>query len=88
MSIKDTTPKFSTSNFYLASFLMVKGMTLTGLDKTNPKRCEFIFEDVPARLQLSDAFAFANENDQVLLVDARRMIAAIKNLKEKLYEDR
>lgn len=86
MKTKDT-PKFATSNFYLAAFLLVKGLSLSALDRTNPKRCEFIFEDTSAREKLVQDFAFANENDQVLLVDARRMIAAIKNLKEKLYED-
>ena len=87
MNNKDTAKKFSTSNFYLACFLLVKGMSLIGLDRTDPKRCEFIFEDTSTREKLSNDFAFANENDQCLLVDARRLIAAIKNLKEKLYED-
>ena len=83
----NNTPKFSTSNFYLAAFLLVKGLSLIRLDRTNPKRCEFVFDDTAEREPLAQAFAFANENDQVLLVDARRIIAAIKNLKEKLYED-
>ncbi len=83
-----TKNKYSTSSFYPACFLLAKGMRLIGIDRTNPHRCEFVFEDSPERERLLHDFSFAFDNDPAVLVDARRLIAAIKMLKEKIYEDR
>lgn len=86
MNTKHKERKYSTSSFYSACFLLAKGMHLIGIDRTNPRRCEFVFEDSPERERLLHDFSFAFDNDPVVLVDARRLITAIKTLKEKLYE--
>lgn len=88
MTAEDKNPKYSTSSFYPACFALAKGMHLTGIDRTNPHRCEFVFEDSPERERLLQAFNFAPDDDPTVLVDARRLITAIKMLKEKLYQDR
>jgi len=80
--------KYATSNFYPACFLLVRGMRLIEIDRTTPHRCEFVFEDRPERERLLQDFSFAPDDDPAVLVDARRMVTAIKMLKEKLYQDR
>ncbi|MFA7329090.1 MAG: DUF5659 domain-containing protein [Candidatus Ratteibacteria bacterium] len=80
--------KYSTSSFYPACFLLAREMRLIGINRTNSRRCEFIFEDSSEREQLLQDFSFAPDNDPAVLVDARRLITAIKVLKEKLYQDR
>ena len=83
-----TKNKYSTSSFYPACFLLAKGMRLIEIDRTNPHRCAFVFEDNPEREGLLHNFSFAPDNDPTILVDARRMVTAIKLLKENLYQDR
>lgn len=88
MTTKHKKHKYSTSSFYPACFLLAKGMCLIEIDRTNPHRCEFVFEDRPEREKLLQGFSFAPDNDPGVMVDTRRLIAAIKTLKEKLYQDR
>lgn len=56
--------KYSTSSFYPACFLLAKGMHLTGIDRTNPHRCEFVFEDSPEREGLLRDFSLKKEGKQ------------------------
>ena len=77
---------FNTSNFYLASFLYVKGIELVGIDRTDPRRSQFVFNDTPERENIVQAFNFAGEDAEQVRVDARKMITAIKQLKDKLYQ--
>ena len=88
MSGEKKKQEYSTSNFYPACFLLAKGMRLIGIVRTTPRRCSFVFEDSPEREGLLHNFNFAGDNDPTVLVDSRRLIAAIKMLKEKLYQDR
>ncbi len=75
-------------SFYQAAFLFSKGMELVNIDKiSNPKRATFVFVDSPNREDLLHAFSFGKENDQTTLIDARKLITAIRTLKEKLYQD-
>jgi hypothetical protein len=78
---------FSSSNFYLTAFLIAKGMILTEVDKTDPRRAQFVLVDAPEREALLDSFNFGGKEDQIASVDARDFIAAIKTLKDKLYQD-
>jgi len=79
---------FTTSNFYLASFLFSKGLELSGIDKiTNPKRANFIFVETPIREELVDRFNFAKEDDVAVLIDARKFVVSQKTLKDRLYQD-
>jgi hypothetical protein len=78
---------FRLSNFYLAAFLFAKGMELANVDKiTDPKRAQFVFVDEPIREALVGSFNFGKEDDEEVLVDARKLVAAIKTLKDKLYQ--
>ena len=78
---------FSTSNFYLATFLFAKGLQLVDIDRSERSRCKFVFLDTAQRQSLVDAFNFGQDNDALVLLDARKVISAIKTLKERLYEN-
>ena len=84
---KDTDKNQSTTNFYLAVFLSVKGLDLIGIDRSDAKRARFIFAESPQWKQFIEAFSFAKDNDPKILIDARKFIVVIKSLKDKLYQD-
>lgn len=48
---------YRTSDFYVAAFLLLKGLQIQGLDRHNPRRCDFIFLDREDRPQLVQSFA-------------------------------
>lgn len=77
---------FKTQNFYQAAFIFAEGMELVDIDRTDPKKCQFVFIDRPEREQLLASFNFAKEDAPEVLVDARKLITAIKALKDKLYQ--
>jgi len=77
---------FSTNNFYLASFLFSKGLELVNIDRTDPRKCEFVFLDTSIREYLVEVFNFGKENEQELMVDFRKAVLAIRTLKDKLYQ--
>ena len=81
----NTNKNYSITNFYLAAFLLTKGLNLVGIDRTNPQRSRFQFVKSPQWERLIEAFSFAKDNDPEVLIDARKFVTAIKSLKEKLY---
>lgn len=78
---------YRTANFYQASFLFAKGLELVSIDHTDQKKCVFVFIDTPLRELFVGAFNFGKENDSETIIDARKLISAIKLLKERLYQD-
>ncbi len=79
---------FRLQSFYLAAFLFAKGMELVNVDRiSNQRRATFVFLDSPDREDLIESFNFGKEDDSAVSVDARKLIAAIRTLKEKLYQD-
>ncbi|MEK7539570.1 MAG: DUF5659 domain-containing protein [Patescibacteria group bacterium] len=78
---------FKTTNFNLASFLFVKGIELANIDRLdNQKRQTFVFVENPQTEELIHEFDYAKENDEIVMVDARKLIYATKQLKDKLYQ--
>ena len=79
---------YRTTNFNLASFLFVKGQELANIDKLeNQKRATFVFIENPQMEELVHEFDYAKENEEIVMVDARKLIYASKQLKEKLYQN-
>ena len=79
---------WKTSSFYVACFLFAKDQTLVNIDKvTDVKRSQFVFLDSPEREQLLQNFNFAKENSPEVMVDARKFVTAIKQLKQGLYQE-
>lgn len=78
---------FRTSSFYTACFLFAKEQVLVNIDKvTDPKRAHFVFLDSPERELLLQEFNYAKENAPGVLIDTRKFITSIKQLKDKLYQ--
>ena len=78
---------YLTSNFYLAGFLIAKGIHLIGIRRTDTRRVNFVFEDGSDRERLLHSYDFAADNDPSVMIDPRRFIQAIRTLKEKLYQE-
>ena len=81
----DNNKYFRTNNFYLATFLFAKGLELVNIDRTEPKRCTFVFIDTSERETLLEVFHYGKEDDPESMVDARKLIYASKTLKDKLH---
>jgi hypothetical protein len=76
---------FSTSNFYCAVFLSIKGLQLIIIDWTNSSRAQFVFIDIPEREELIKQFNYSEKNFPAVMVDAREYETAVKLLKDRLY---
>jgi len=74
---------FKTNNFYLSAFLICKGLILVDVNRSNPRRAIFIFQDSSNREELVKEFEFGQD----ALVDARKYSYTLKELKSKLYND-
>lgn len=83
---KSNKNQYSTSNFYCAVFCYIKGLQLVDIDRSNPPRAQFVFLDVPDREKIVRQYSFAERNSSEVLVDAREFEAAIKVLKDLLYQ--
>lgn len=79
---------FRLQSLYQAAFLFAKGMELASVDRASgSQRATFVFVDSPEREDLMQSFSYGKEGDPTALVDARKLITAIRALKEKLYQD-
>jgi len=78
---------FRISSFYAAAFLFARGLELVNIDKSDSKRAQFVFLDTPERALLLDGFNFGKEDSPEAMVDSRKMVSAIKTIKDKLYQD-
>lgn len=74
--------QFKTSDFYVAAFCKTKGMKLCGMDKTNPKRAVFLFEDTEDRPQLVEDFWQGRA-----IVEPQAFVSNIRSLKQMLFSD-
>lgn len=78
---------FYTANFYLSAFLLSKGLELVNIDfSNNSKKADFVFIDTPEREALVISFNFAREGTSEVMIDARKLISAIRMLKDGLYQ--
>lgn len=84
---KNADPRyFRLSDFYLAAFLSAKGLELVSIERSEGRRAYFVFRDTPIREPLVHNFNFAKEDAAEVLTDARKLIVAIRALKDKLYQ--
>ena len=73
---------FKTTDFYSAVFLLASGYKLIKIDKTNPRRFCFVFQDQENRAKLLEDFFNAKAT-----VEPRQFISSIKELKTLMYND-
>jgi len=78
----------TTTNFYLATFLLAKGSELIGIERSNPRRSQFIFANNPHHEKLIEAYNYGTVDAPLVKVDARKLATSIRTLKERLYQDR
>ena len=79
---------FRTQNFFASAFLFAKGYELVNIDKTlDPKKADFVFKNSPELEIDLHIYNFAPENSKELLINARTLFSAIKQLKSALYQD-
>ncbi len=74
---------FPTDNFQLACYLMSEAIPLLSLDKSNPRRVLFVFEESEQRKVLNQKYLSNKAETEV-----HRIFSAQKDLKQLLYQDR
>ncbi|OGH18518.1 MAG: hypothetical protein A2868_03650 [Candidatus Levybacteria bacterium RIFCSPHIGHO2_01_FULL_40_15b] len=74
---------FQTDNFQLACYLASESVSLLSLDKTNPKRVVFVFEESEQRKILTQQFLSYKAK-----VEPHRFFSAQKDLKQMIYQNR
>lgn len=72
---------FTTDSFQLASFLLSEQCNLLALDRSNPKRIIFIFEETLLRQELTQKFLSHQAS-----VEPHRFASAQKDLKQLIYQ--
>lgn len=72
--------EFATSDIYFAATLIALGMALVGLDRSNPQRVRFVFEDDDERPEWRRLY-FAGR----LRLDPLILMNSLKALKHALY---
>jgi len=75
--------QFNTDNFLLAAYLLSEGCVLVTLDRSDPKRVGFVFEDSEKRIELANRF-FSYQ----AIVEPNRLNASMRNLKQLLYQNK
>ena len=79
---------YRTSSLATASFLFAKGFELANIDKTeNPKRALFVFPNSPELDIQQHIFNYSSDDSPDLLISARTLFTAIKQLKNALYQE-
>lgn len=74
--------QFILSDFYLAAFLRANGFRLLNIDKNDPRRAVFVFEDKEGRQSLVEDFLFGRAQ-----VEPKSFVSAIKELKQLLHSN-
>lgn len=71
---------YKTDNFQLAAYLLSEGCNILSLDKANPRRAIFIFEETDIRKELTSKFLSYKAETEV-----HKFFSALKDLKQLIY---
>lgn len=74
---------FLTDNFQLACYLISEAIPLLSLDKTNPRRVIFVFEESERRNTLTQKYLSYQAETEV-----HRIFSAQKDLKQLIYQNK
>lgn len=77
-----TDKTFPTDSFLLAAYLLTESCKLISLDKANPRRAVFVFEESDKRQLLTETFLSHEAK-----VEPHKFFSAQKDLKQMLYND-
>lgn len=73
--------RYTSKDFYISSVLLACDCTIERLDRNQGNFVEFVFRDSPDKCLELIASYWANE----LLVDPKKLISAISELKTRIY---
>lgn len=73
---------FETQDIQLAACLSALGANLLAIDRQNPDRCTFVFEDVSDLRRTVDAYW-----RRQLSIEPQVLLGALKTVKSRLYND-
>lgn len=79
----NTHSSFRSDNFQLSCYLISEAIPLLSLDKANPRRVLFVFEESEQRKVLTQKYLSYKAETEV-----HRIFSAQKDLKQLLYQDR
>ena len=80
----NTNKNYKTQTMNLATFLIVKGFHLSGIERTG-NSCVFVFEQCEKLEGVVNSYLFGKEGDTEVVIDARKLFAATRDLKSKIY---
>lgn len=72
--------QFECSDFYISALVLAKGVKLLGVNRENPRRLLFVFEDFEGRQELVEDFLLGRGS-----VEPKRYASAIKELKDLIH---
>jgi len=72
--------QFESSDFYISAFLLAKEVKLLDVNRENPRRLSFVFEDFEDRQKLIEDFLLGRGS-----VEPKRYASAIKELKDLIH---
>ena len=76
--------EFKTSDINLSIFLCTKNFRLLRIENSSERKT-FVFSDTPQLKHLVEVFFFGEDDNPEIMVDARKLFRASKELKNKLY---
>jgi len=74
---------YRTSNFELAVFLIAKNFHLLNIENDSERKT-FIFDQSPELKNLVQVFYFGKDSEPEILINARKLLQARRNLKTQL----
>ncbi len=81
MNIKNKHKEYlRTSDFYWAAYCLASGIKLIDIDRADPRRFFFLFEDIKNREDLERDFLYGRTS-----IEPKKFISAIKELKQLLH---
>ena len=80
--MKNENKQFINSDFYLSAFCLAKGLRLIDINRANPRRLLFIFDDKKNRQNLIEDFLFGRAK-----IEPKSFVSAIKELKSLIYSN-
>ena len=75
---------FKTKDLHLATFLFSKEQFIIAIENDD-KRKLFVFSNSPRLKELTEAFNFGDKDNPEILVDARKILWAYREVKNKIF---
>lgn len=74
---------FQTDSFQLASFLLSESFPIISIDRSNPRRIVFVFEESDKRIETTEMF-LAHKT----VVEPHKLYSAQRDIKQMIYDSK